>query len=141
METRCDLKMRHYEASDYPTLRGWWKYRNAERMHQNMIPPSSCIVEDANGPAAFAAVFLCNSNHVAFCHGLVTRPEMRLHDTYQVLEVLQDAIDIIMAQDNHKLLLGTVTGEGMVRGAKRMGFHVLGKPARHIARISTPPTH
>lgn len=135
MEIKSDIKLREYSKDDYPMLKQWWVAHGAERMHDSMIPPSSVIVEDGNGPAAFAAIYLCNSNHVAFCHGLVTRPDLHLGDTMMILEALQDGIDIIMLSSNHTLLLGTVTGPAMVRGAERIGFHVFGKPAFHIARV------
>ena len=135
METKCDIQIRHYQPEDYADLRGWWKWHGAERMHESIIPTSSCVVEDSKGPAAFAAVFLCNSNHMAFCHGLVVRPEMKAHDTFQVLEALQDGIDIIMQAGGHSVLHASVEGEAMLRGAKRLGFHQLGKQVYQIGRV------
>ena len=138
MEIKTDIQIRHYRSEDYPTLRAWWQIHDAERMHETMIPPSSVIVEDAKGLAAFAAVFLCNSNFVAFCHGLVTRPGLNLGDSMIINEVLQDGIDIIMRESGHKILISSVCGKAMVRGAKRLGFQTKGVECTQISRLVSP---
>lgn len=138
VETKTDIQIRHYNPKDYPTLRAWWKIHDAERLHETMIPPSSVIVEDAKGMAAFAAVYLCNSNFVAFCHGLVTRPGLNLGDSMMIHEVLQDGIDIIMREGGHKILISSVCGEAMIRGAKRLGFQTKGVECTQISRLVSP---
>ena len=134
MEIKTDIKMRPYEALDYKMLKAWWKIHDAQPFPESIIPPSSLIVEDAKGPAAFTSVFLCNSNPVAFCHGLVTRPGMNLGDSIMINEALQDGIDILMRQSGHSVLFGTVSGKGMQRAAKRMGFQVGERIAHDVMR-------
>ena len=140
MEIRTDIRIREYEPEDYPVLKDWWQRHDAERLHEDMIPKSSVIVEDKNGPAGFAGLLLSNCNQVAFCLGLVVRPGLNVSESQAIHETLQDGMDIIMRSGGHTVLLGTVTGKGMARGAQRMGFLVMSKPAFHIARIVKPET-
>jgi len=138
METKANITTRHYELSDYPLLESWWESHGAEPMHASMIPPSSCLVMLDDQPSAFGAVFLCNSNHVAFFHGMVTRPGLSMQEARECLLVLQDGLDIIMRSGGHTLLLGTVQQGAMVRGAKMMGFSPAGEPVQAVARIVRP---
>jgi len=138
MATTANITTRHYEPSDYPLLESWWESHGAEPMHESMIPPSSCLVMLDDQPSAFGAVFLCNSNHVAFFHGMVTRPGLSMQEARECLLVLQDGLDIIMRSGGHTLLLGTVTQGAMVRGAKMMGFSPAGEPVQAVARLVRP---
>ena len=132
--------IRHYEPSDYPMLLGWWREHGGEPMHESMIPPSSCIVIMFGEPVAFGAVFLCNSNHVAFFHGMVTCPRLTLRDAKEALHALQGGIDCIMRTGGHTLLLGTVPAGAMIKGAKWLGFIPAGDPVIPVQRLVQPLT-
>jgi len=119
-------------------LDAWWESHGAQPMHESMIPVSSCLVLSDGDPVAFGAVFPCNSNHVAFFHGMVTRPCLSMQDAREALLALQDGLDIIMRSSGHTLLLGTVQQGAMVRGAKMMGFSPAGEPVQSVARIVRP---
>jgi hypothetical protein len=138
MVTTPDITIRHYRPEDYPLLESWWESHGAEPMHKSMIPVSTCIVELGGEPAASGSVFPCNNNHVAFFHGMVTRPGLSMQDARECLMALQDGIDIIMRSSGHTLLLGTVTQGAMVRGAKMMGFSPAGDPVQAVARLVRP---
>lgn len=134
--------IRHYEPEDYPMLKSWWEGHGADPMHHTMIPPSSCVVLLDGQPAAFGAVFLCNSNHVGFFHGMVTRPGLTVKEAKTSLQHLQHGLDIIMRTSGHTLLLGTVRPGAMVRGAMMMGFTPDGDPVQQVSRIVKPqPTY
>ena len=137
MEISSDIRIREYAKEDYPVLRGWWQAHDAEPMPEQIIPQSSCVVEDEEGAAAFGAVFLCNANHVAFFHGMVTRPGMCMKHSYRMLKALQDGIDIIMASGGHTILFGTVQPGAMLRGAKRLGFNWSDNNYHQVNRIIT----
>lgn len=132
------ITIRHYQPDDYPLLESWWEDHGAEPMHESMIPPSTCIVLLDGEPAASGSVFPCNSNHVAFFHGMVTRPGLSMQQARECLMALQDGLDIIMRAGGHTLLLGTVTQGAMVRGAKMMGFSPAGDPVQAVARLVRP---
>lgn len=138
MAIKADITLRHYQPSDYPLLESWWEIHGAEPMHESMIPVSTCIVELDGEPAASGSVFPCNNNHVAFFHGMVTRPGLSMQQSSECLMALQDGIDIIMRSSGHTLLLGTVTQGAMVRGAKMMGFSPAGDPVQAVARLVRP---
>lgn len=140
MVTTPEITIRHYEASDYAMLESWWEDHDAEPMHQTMIPISSCVVMADGEPVAFGAVFPCNSNHVAFFHGMVTKPGLLMAESRKFLVALQDGLDIIMRLSGHTLLLGTVTQGAMVRGARMMGFTPAGEPVQAVARLVRPIT-
>jgi hypothetical protein len=132
--------IRHYEPGDYPMLLGWWNAHGGAPMDQTMIPPSSCVVVMFGEPVAFGAVFLCNSNHVAFFHGMVTCPRLTLRDAKEALHALQGGLDIIMRNGGHTLLLGTVPAGAMMKGARWMGFASAGDPVIPVQRLVKPLT-
>lgn len=138
MATKDELSVRHYEPADYPMLEAWWMDHGAEPMDETMIPPSSCVVTMGDRSVAFGAVFLCNANHVAFFHGMVTRPGLSMAVSSAVLKYLQLGINAIMQSGGHTLLLGTVHPGAMVRGAKMMGFSPAGDLVQPVARIVPP---
>lgn len=138
MEIPEEITLRHYKPEDYPMLLEWWETHGADQMPQSMIPPSTCIVMLNGEPAASGSVFLCNSNHVAFFHGMVTRPGLQMATAKRVLLALQDGLDIIMKSSGHTLLLGTVQTGPLARGAKMMGFSILSKPMHSVARVIKP---
>ena len=121
-------------------LLGWWRAHEGEPMPESMVPPSSCIVMMFGEPVAFGAVFLCNSNHVAFFHGMVTCPRLTMRDAAAALHALQDGIDCIMRTSGHTLLLGTVREGALVRGARWMGFTPSGDPVIQVHRLVKPLT-
>jgi hypothetical protein len=132
------LTIRHYEPSDYPLLESWWQSHGGEPLPESMIPPSSCLVMLDGEPSAFGAVFLCNSNHVGFMHGMCTRPGLSMSEAKSALRALQDGIDIIMRSSGHCLLLGTVGSPAMIKGAKWMGFEVGTKQFVQVNRLVRP---
>lgn len=138
MATTADTSIRHYMPEDYPMLEAWWDSHGVEPMDATMIPPSSCIVVRAFRCVAFGAVFLCNSNHVAFFHGMVTAPGLTMAQSAHALRALQAGIDAIMRSGGHTLLLGTVAPGALVRGAKMMGFAPAGDLVQPVARLVKP---
>jgi hypothetical protein len=144
METTSDaLTLRHYRGDDYPMLLEWWEQHEAPAMHESMVPESTCVVLLNGEPAACGSIFPCNNNHVAFFHGMVTRPGLNMREAKAVISALQDGIDIMMRSSGHTLLLGTVPDGAMMRGARMMGFTVQGTtPVYHVARLTrTPQSH
>jgi len=138
METICEV--RHYEADDYATIKKWWIDHGADPMPKGMIPQSSVVITIEGEPAGFGSVFLCNSNHVGFFHGMVTRPGLRLGEAFAVLAAMQDGIDVIRQSGGHTHLLGTVRGDAMIRGAKKMGFSVSSGTLNQVERLVKPST-
>lgn len=139
METKSDrFTIRHYEPSDYPTLEDWWNGHGSEALPEWVIPASTCIVMMDGEPVASGSVFPCNNNHVAFFHGMVTRPGLSMMDARLALFALQDGLDIIMRSGGHTLLLGTVSPGAMLRGAKMMGFAPLGDLVQSVGRVVKP---
>lgn len=138
MVTTSSLTIRHYEPVDYAILHGWWEKHGAEPMHESMIPKSSIIVERDGDPQAFVALFPCNNNHVAFCHGLVARPGMCLGDTLEVLKVLNRGIDIMAMSGGHTLIIATVANDRLRKGAEMIGFEATGEYVQTVARTVKP---
>lgn len=141
METKADrFTIRHYESDDYPELYSWWESHGADPMPAEMIPVSTCIVEMDGEPVASGSIFPCNNNAVAFFHGLVTRPGLGMMDSRLALHALQDGIDIIMRSGGHTLLVGTVHGDAMLRGARMIGFSAMGGLVQGVGRVVEPQT-
>ena len=132
------LRIRHYHPSDYPTLLEWWDDHACDAMDQSMIPRSSIVVCQKIGelvePVAFACLFPCNNNHVAFVHGLTVRPGMGMADTIKVLKVLNDGLDFMAQCSGHTLLIASCEGERVTRGATMIGFEPVGDLVQTVAR-------
>lgn len=137
METKL-FTVRHYEPGDYPTLLGWWQAHGGDALPESMVPASTCVVLMEGDPVASGSIFPCNCNHVAFFHGLVTRPGLTLRQTLEVQHALQAGLDCIMRAGGHTLLLGTVPAGGMLRGAKMAGFHPAGDAVLPVQRLVQP---
>lgn len=128
------LRLRHYQPEDYPTLLGWWEEHGVDAMDASMLPVSSLIVTRYHEPVAFAALYPCNNNHVAFVHGLTVKPGMGMGDTLQVLRAVNDGLDFMAHTSGHTLLIASCEGERMVRGAEMIGFEPMGDLVQTVAR-------
>jgi hypothetical protein len=142
METLETIRIRHYEATDYLDILSWWEARNAVPMPPVMIPASSCVACDEDGrPAAFIAIFLCNSNHVAFAHGLVMRPGLSMRQAKELFRHLEEGIAAIMRAGGHTHLIGTVENRaGTLRAARILGFAPVGSPMQTLEKLVKPLT-
>lgn len=138
MATTSDIAIRHYDPADYPLLESWWEAHGAEPLHESMVPSSTCIVEMGGWPVASGSIFGCNCNHVAFLHGLVTRPGLSIGKAGEALRALMDGIDMMMRASGHTLLLGTVQPGGLARGSRMMGFAFAGDLVQPVARVVKP---
>lgn len=132
------FQIRSYEPADYSTIAPWWEARGAEAWPESLIPPHGIVVEMDGRPVASGWLFLVEGMHVAFFHGMVTRPMLGVSLARQALQHLFEGLDIIMRNSGRTIILGTVEPGAMIHHAKKLGWGVLGRPVQSVVKVVKP---
>lgn len=133
------FSIRATNAADYATAKGWWDEHGAEAWPESVLPPDGVMVEMDGEPVCAGWLFLVERHHVAFFHGLVTKPGLSMRVAAEALRHLNEGLDIVMRRAGRTLILGTVPQGGMLAHAKKLGFIPMGEPLLTVAKVVLPP--
>lgn len=139
MTTEASIfSIRPVTPGDYPTMKAWWEARGMEPWPESALPPDGVVVEKDGEPVCAGWLFLVERHHVAFFHGLVSRPRLGMSEAAAALRHLNEGLDIIMRRAGRTLMLGTVPPGAMLVHAKKLGFATLGHPVQSLVKVVYP---
>lgn len=121
------IKVRPYVAEDFDLLASWWNSSEENGLQRGMIPEcSGGVVEDENGPVAFAFLFMSLGCGVGFIERLMTRPGAPPRVKLAACGLLVDFLSRLARANDYGIVYSTLEDKRMARLARdRFGFEVL----------------
>ena len=133
------ITVRAYTRDDLVTVQGWAQLRKMV-IPEHLIPRDAFMVEDENGPSAFACLYFRIFCAVCSLDNFTTRPGLngvKANACWQALEAAAFArvAEIRASGEADYRIFETFVDSRMGKHAENLGYTVGKKPHFHISKI------
>lgn len=116
------MKVRPYQASDYPLASEWWKAHGWGSVPECFLPVVGIVVEINDTPAAMAWIKQENSTPIAMMEWLVTNPDNHPKNSLRAIREVTESVKACAKAMGRTTLFTYCKQPSLARAYEKAGF-------------------